>query len=268
MLSGWQKIDTHTFSMNFHLILLLIYRWGMTTHGCIDGYSRLVVYLNAATNNRASTVFQLFVKATLQFGVPATVRSDHGGENIHVALFVNLLRGSPRHITGRSVHNQRIERLWRDVHAQVTETFYGLFYKLEDEGKLDINNEMEIIALHIVYLPEINRRLSVFQSGWNQHAIRTEGNKTPEYLWMTGTLQNSHKDSSAIRGILSTEGSLRQQLEDGLAQYGLHFDNFADIGIEIEDGHLRERHRVVNILTQDLSLEEKYLEVKSYLSNN
>lgn len=32
-------------------------------------------------------------------------------------------------IVGSSVHNQRIERLWRDVFSAVTKVFYDLFYK-------------------------------------------------------------------------------------------------------------------------------------------
>ena len=33
-------------------------------HGGIDGYSRLIIYLLASTNNCAGTVFHLFLKAT------------------------------------------------------------------------------------------------------------------------------------------------------------------------------------------------------------
>ena len=113
-------------------------------------------------------MLNLFVKATLLYGMPSCVRSDHGIENRHVALFMNLVQGAQRHITGRSVHNQRIERLWKDDHEQVTCTFYQLFYELEDCGKLDINNEKDICALHEVYLPEINARLRTFQCGWSE----------------------------------------------------------------------------------------------------
>ena len=39
-------------------------------------------------------------------------------------------------ITGRSVHNQRIELLWRDVYQGCLTLFYNLFQGMEDEGLL------------------------------------------------------------------------------------------------------------------------------------
>ena len=79
----------------------------------------MIVYLHCSTNNRASTVLQLFQSAVETFGLSSCVRSDKGGENVEVDWYMlnHHLCGPDRgsHITGRSVHNQRIERLWRDL---------------------------------------------------------------------------------------------------------------------------------------------------------
>ncbi len=88
-------------------------RWRFVVHGCVDGFSRMVPYLSCCTDNRATTVLQLFRQATLEFGTPSRVRSDRGGENTLVCHFMVSQRGPGRgsHIAGSSVHNQRIERL-------------------------------------------------------------------------------------------------------------------------------------------------------------
>uniref|UniRef100_A0AAV2KLY9 Integrase catalytic domain-containing protein n=2 Tax=Knipowitschia caucasica TaxID=637954 RepID=A0AAV2KLY9_KNICA len=119
-------------------------RWRIVVHGGIDGFSRLIVYLTAATNNRASTVMRSFLEAVTSFGVPSRVRADKGMENIEVARYMVTQRGINRNsfITGRSTHNQRIERLWRDVFGGVLDLFYTCFSNLEAEELNPINHRI------------------------------------------------------------------------------------------------------------------------------
>ncbi|KAJ8019155.1 hypothetical protein HOLleu_42445 [Holothuria leucospilota] len=90
---------------------------GFVTHGCVDGYFRLIPYLKCETLCHVSVVLEHFVAATQKYGIPSRIRTDYGSENIRIELRMNLLRGYARgsHISGESVHNVRIERLWRDV---------------------------------------------------------------------------------------------------------------------------------------------------------
>ena len=128
-----------------------------------------------------------------EYGLPSRVCFDHGGENIQVAQFMlehpqhGMSRGSV--ITGRSVHNQRIERLWRDLFSGcVVFFFYQLFYSLEDAGLLNINNSKDFKALHVAFLPLIQWQLDSFRYGWANHPLRTEHNQTPQQLWIRGCI--------------------------------------------------------------------------------
>ncbi len=175
-------------------------RWRIVTHGAIDGYSRLITYLCASTNNEAKTVYELFLLAVQKHQLPSRVRSDQGTENVLVAQHMIEKRGAERHsmITGSSVHNQRIERLWRDMHKSVTILFYKLFYFLEHHSLLDHLNERHLWALQYVFVPRINRCLQQFVNSWNNHPIRTACHKSPQQLFTAGCLLLQNSQISAL----------------------------------------------------------------------
>lgn len=187
-MSPWPEV-------NYFPIVLIdshhkLIRWGIVTHGAIDGYSRLVLYLKCTPNNRSTTVYELFLNAVQNFNLPSRVRSDQGLENVAVARHMIERRGSNRRsmLTGSSTHNQRIERLWRDMHGSVTLLFYKLFYYLEQQDLLNPLDNLNLWALHYVYLPRINRSLKEFIDSWNHHPIRTACHKTPQQLFTAGCL--------------------------------------------------------------------------------
>lgn len=145
----------------------------------------MVTFLQCSTNNLSETVLQCFVKGALEYGIPSRVRTDHGGENARVWEFMEEQRGTGRnsYLAGRSVHNTRIERLWRDVYRLVSSSYAEVFTELESVGALHTDNETDIYALHFVFLPRINASLDTFRSAWNNHSLSTESNMSPLQLY-------------------------------------------------------------------------------------
>ena len=176
-------------------------------HGGIDGYSRLVVYLQASNNNRANTVLKLFQGAIEAYNIPSRVRSDKGLENIEVGRFMIQVRGSNRGsiLTGSSVHNQRIERLWREVNRVIVSRFRNIFLFLEHSNVFNCTNDIHLYCLHAVYLPLINQALAEFLQQWNDHPVTTECNYSPRQMWVQGMLQLRHSNLTAVRNVVDEE---------------------------------------------------------------
>ena len=70
--------------------------------------------------------------------------------------------------------------------------FYYIFYALKDEQLTDIENTVDMLALRLVFLRRINQALNEFKELHNNHPLRTEGNWTPNQMWLNGMLNPSN----------------------------------------------------------------------------
>jgi len=138
-------------------------------------------------------------------------------ENVLVADYIIEKRGTNRGsmITGKSTHNQRIERLWRDVFTGVLSYFYELFHFMEDEGILNPLNDIHLACLHYVYLPKINEKLQIWKKAWENHRMRTT-KTSPLKLWISNQMSNPvgvdfSKEEIEFYGV---EGNVGNDLED------------------------------------------------------
>ena len=103
--------------------------YGFPIHGCIDGYSRRIIWLQvASTNNDPYVICRYFADTVGEMkGVPKIVRADRGTENVNIETMQTFLRSAHQddralHNTtfmyGRSTANQRIESWWSKLRQQ------------------------------------------------------------------------------------------------------------------------------------------------------
>eukprot|EP00794_Sanderia_malayensis_P000833 gene833-125_t len=158
-------------------------------------------------NNRAETVLELFEEGVSKYGLPSRVRADHGLENVGVAKYMLQNRGVGRGsiLTGRSVHNVRVERIHGDVYKGILGHYIDIFTALEREGLLDTGSEFHLFVLHFVFLPRIHRALQEFCQQWNSHPMSTAHNSSPEQLFISGTLGNANTSLREIDSILTED---------------------------------------------------------------
>ena len=192
-------------------------RWRIVIHAGIDGYSRLPVYLEANTNNKSETVLKCFLKGVSTYGLPSRVRADKGGENVLVSLFMlchpNRGPGRRSFKTGRSVHNQHIERFWRDLYTGCICYFYFLFHQLEEDGTLDPDCDVDVYSLQYCFINLINHQLSIFAQVWSHHKMRTCASQSPLQLWILGHLAPPMMDVAVVDGLCSTNTDILMEHE-------------------------------------------------------
>jgi len=157
----------------YHKLAFLV-GFGIVIHGCIDGFTRQVVFCRASDNNYKETVKKLFLKAIKIYGVPKKVCMDRGGENNDVIEVMLLLsNGDWRRLKiVPSTLNQRIERLWVDIWANVAYEYRALFEYLVEHCEFEEDNVIHRFCLHHTFLDVINEKIDVFVSGWNGHRMK------------------------------------------------------------------------------------------------
>lgn len=159
---------------------------GFIVRGIIDGNTHRVVSLEVGTKNDAISWLRQFIAAVNEEEVwPSRVRGDKGGENILVCKLMQYVRGTARgsFLTGPSVRNQRIERLWGNWMKDVGRAYKLLFEHLEEISiGMDRQNSHHKFVIRALFLSLLNEEAEWFKFAWNNHKLSTEHELTPLQL--------------------------------------------------------------------------------------
>lgn len=156
--------------------------YGFPIHGCIDGYSRKVLWLKVCkTNNDPTVTGQHFLDAVEKYGgCPTLLRTDNGTENVIMAAIQAYFRsggedsfaGVKAHRYGSSPANQRIECWWSFLRKNRSNWWINFFKDLVEEGHLNTANDMQKECLWYCFSQLLQQDLNFVKQHWNSHYIR------------------------------------------------------------------------------------------------
>ncbi|XP_076850597.1 uncharacterized protein LOC143500366 [Brachyhypopomus gauderio] len=156
--------------------------FGLAISGCIDGFSRKVLWLVCGpTNNNPSVIARNFLSCAQKLGVvPMRLRTDCGTENGLMAAVQCTLRhqhtdyysGVSSHVYGSSTSNQRIESWWSILRKGRSQFWMELFADLRDAGHFSGSHEHQCL-LRFCFGDVVQKDLDECVTLWNSHRIRT-----------------------------------------------------------------------------------------------
>ena len=160
--------------------------FGFCIHGCIDGYSRRIMWLEVGTtNNDPRVIAKYFIHFVRQVaGTPSIVRADRGTENVKVVGIQRFLRRNDEDsfsrnssfMYGKSVSNQRIEAWWSQLRKGCTEWWINHFKDLRDRGLYCDADIIDAECLKFCYMSVIKDELQRVARLWNSPRIRPSTN--------------------------------------------------------------------------------------------
>ena len=156
--------------------------YGFPVHGCIDGYSRKVLWLKVCrTNNDPAVTGQHYLDAVKKYnGCPKLLRTDNGTENVIMAAMQAYFRsdgddelaGINAHRYGSSPANQRIECWWSFLRKNRSNWWINFFKDLVEAGHLNTSSDAEKECLWYCFANLLQQDLTAVKQHWNSHYIR------------------------------------------------------------------------------------------------
>ena len=208
--------------------------YGLPIHGCIDCFSRRVIWLKLErSNNDPKVIGVIFRDAVIEAGgCPTILRTDRGTENVIMSSAQCFLRrngtdslaGLKAHRYGSSHSNQRIEAWWAYLRRSWSSWWINFFKDMIDAGNLDASNRMHLECIWFCFSEIIQKELDEVRDEWNNHYIRASRHHTasgiPNTLYFlpegVGTMDCKHQYDLECLEEIKNELHLPDDLNESL----------------------------------------------------
>ncbi|KAJ3712880.1 hypothetical protein C8R42DRAFT_594176 [Lentinula raphanica] len=135
-------------------------------------------------------------------------------------------------VINRSVHNVRIERLWRDVTQAFGIKWYNLFHDLELNGGLCPDDDCHIWLLHHLFLQHINDDALIWAKSWNSHTMQLHGagrDRSPQDMFFFGVLEHGLRGPPGMSAPVWQSGPPPDEEEvENIDAYGVDWEDLSN----------------------------------------
>uniref|UniRef100_A0A7M5TXY9 Integrase core domain-containing protein n=1 Tax=Clytia hemisphaerica TaxID=252671 RepID=A0A7M5TXY9_9CNID len=161
--------------------------FGFSIHGCIDGYSRKIIWLEVGRTNKVPEVIgKYYLDAVSSYGCPRYLKVDDGTEHaliepFHISIR-NLDTDEETALNSFSIitspQNQRIEAYWSILKRDKIGWWKRFFEDLTD---LDLYAHDPVIVecIRFCFMALIRKDLESIKNDWNVHIISKSKNRGP-----------------------------------------------------------------------------------------
>ena len=149
--------------------------FGFPVHGCIDGWSRRIMWLKLTrSNNHPEVVANFYLDAVSEVGgCPIKLRTDCGTENgVMAAMQCTLRQDIEAHKYGSSPANQRIESWWAVYRRNRSSWWIDFFKNLIEQDSFSPGNELQQECMWFCFNKLVQDDLDAVKDHWNSHRIR------------------------------------------------------------------------------------------------
>lgn len=144
-------------------------------HGCIDGYSRKILWLYITRSNNLPDNIAAYYLDTVreQGGCSQELYTDLGTENGIMAGIHSFFRDDPdSHKYVPSPRNQRIEGWWSFFKKNWSSWWISFFKDMECKGDLNMLDPIQKECLWFCFAKILQTGLDEVKDNWNTHYIR------------------------------------------------------------------------------------------------
>jgi hypothetical protein len=217
-------------------------RFGVEIYGCVDAYSRKIIWFFVGSSNRTQvSVLRQYLYTVKTVGYcPNLIRSDKGRETpmmadahyffYHTACFddptipddiFNQICFSDCYIYGKSTGNTRIEGLWYQMISRVIEQWILFFSALEADDWFREDLPSDQVILLFIFMPILRDVIGDWVEDHNAAPIRPQRHRS---LHVPGIPNDLYRGSpNAPKQGFDFDHDLHSELKRQVLDYGTSF---------------------------------------------